>query len=167
MSSKTQKKQDDATESAPKARNPLGLWLGVGLLLFGSLAVISGIRGLTDNRQRLFAPEGAITVEVVDNPETRQQGLSGRESIGDDEGMLFVFDDVSEHCFWMKDMNFSLDMIWLNEDKEIINIHRDVSPESYLTEERYCAEEPAKYGLEINSGRAIDLGIEQGEQLRF
>ncbi len=167
MSSKTPREQENATESAPKKRNPLGLWFGAALVFFGIFAVVNGIVGLTDNKTRLIAPDGIITVETVNTPELRTLGLSGRQSLGNNEGMLFVFDEPSiSYCFWMKDMNFSLDMIWLTEDKKVINIARNVSPDTY-PDENFCPEAPAKYVLEVNANRAMELGISPGVDLRF
>ena len=163
MSNKTPEKPAAATASA---RNPFRLYIGIALVFFGVLALVGGIIGLTDNRQRLIAPKGIITVEVVDTPETRQQGLSNRASLGDDEGMLFVFDDVSSnHCFWMKDMQFPIDMVWLDEEKRVINTFEFVEPSTYP--QTFCPEGPAKYGLELYGYRAAEIGIVAGAQLRF
>lgn len=166
MSNKTPKKPESVTKSEPKNRNPLGLWLGVGLVIFGIFAVVNGIFGLMDNKSRLFTPNGVITIETVDTPESRQQGLSGRESIGDDEGMLFVFEEPGDdHCFWMLDMNFPIDIIWLDEDGAVVDIHEKVAPETYP--ESFCPKSPAQFVLEIGSGRAEELEIETGATLRF
>lgn len=66
---------------------------------------------------------------------------------------------------WMKDMNFSLDMIWLNEAKEIVDIKEDIKPETYPN--AFCGPGTARYVVEVNTGvvRAGDLRI--GQQLRF
>jgi uncharacterized membrane protein (UPF0127 family) len=136
------------------------------LFAVGFWAIYSGVSSLLDNERRLLTPKGFITVEVVDTPELRGQGLSGRESLTSDKGMLFVFDNTSEsNCFWMKDMNFSLDMIWLNENREVVTVTSNVTPESYP--ETFCPDEPAKYGLEIVENRASELEINSGTQLRW
>lgn len=142
------------------------LSLGVLLLAVGALAVFSGVSGLLDNRQQLIAPGGIINVEVADTAESRQQGLSNRQSLDRNSGMLFVFDETLDtNCFWMKDTLISLDMIWLNEDKQVITLTQNVTPDTFP--ESFCPDEPAKYGLEINAGRAEELRIEQGTELRF
>lgn len=154
-------------ESRQKYRNKwVGLALGTGLLIVGGWIVLQGIVGITDNEQPLFAPDGRITIEIVDTPEDRALGLSGRASIADDRGMLFVFDDVSEgHCFWMKDMQFSIDMVWLDQDKNVVTVTPDVAPQTFPNS--FCPESAARYGLELGSGRAAALGITPGERLRF
>lgn len=150
----------------PNQKNPFRLWIAIGLLFFGLFAVINGVTSLLDNRTRLLAPDGIIEIEVVDTPELRQQGLSGRSSLPENEGMLFDFDDTATaNCFWMKDMQFSLDMVWLDEDKNVITVISDVSPDTFP--ESFCPTSPAKYGLEINAGRASELGITDDVTLRF
>ena len=106
-----------------------------------------------------------ITIENVQSDEDRALGLSGRESIGDD-GMLFEFDTIStENCFWMKDMQFAIDMIWLDEQKQVITVKENVAPDTYP--ESFCPEDAALYGLEVGAGRATELGIVTGETLKF
>ena len=136
------------------------------IVAFGIYILISGIIGLTDNRSRLIAPDGTITIETVDTPKQRQLGLSGRSAIDNDEGMMFVFDNISgTNCFWMKDMQFAIDMVWLDADKKVVTVTESVAPETYP--ESFCPESGAKYGLELKEYRANELGIVQGEELRF
>jgi uncharacterized membrane protein (UPF0127 family) len=168
MSNKTLKKQPEETESAPKvrSRNPRHLIFGILLLALGFFALYNGLSSLFDNTLRLLAPNGFITVEVVNTPETRQMGLSGRTSLSDREGMLFEFDSVdTENCFWMKDMQFSIDMVWMDDNREVVTVTSNVSPDTYP--ERFCPDKPAKYGLEIASGRAESLEITPGSKLRW
>ncbi len=152
---------------ADKEQKHPRVWLAALLILFGSLAVFGGVRGLLDPKSNLVAPRGRISVEVVDNDTTRTMGLSGREDLGRNDGMLFKFDDSSANrCFWMKDMNFPLDIIWLDQDKKVVHIENNVAPETYP--QSYCPDEPAKYVLEVNAGRATELGItDNSVSLRF
>lgn len=157
---------DKALKDETQKKQPR-VWLAGALLFFGFLAVFSGVRGLLDDKSNLLAPGGRIVVEVVDTAELQQLGLSGRQDLGDNSGMLFVFDDSSiERCFWMKDMNFAIDMVWLDSDKKVVHIENDVAPETYPNS--FCPDQPAKYVLEVNAGRAEQLGItEDGVSLRF
>jgi uncharacterized membrane protein (UPF0127 family) len=168
MSNKTAEKLPKETESAPKTpeRNYKKLVFALILLIAGFWAVYSGVSSLFDNERRMLTPGGFITIEVVDTPELRRQGLSGRESLAEDRGMLFVFEEPStDNCFWMKDMNFSIDMVWLNENREVVTVASNISPETYP--ETFCPELPAKYGLELAENRANELDIVNGEQLRW
>jgi len=157
----------DATKEPIKnKKSPARLLFGIALLLFGAYVLYGGITGLADNKSRLTASKGTLTIETVDSDSSRAQGLSGRSSIGDNEGMLFIFDEtVDTNCFWMKDMQFSIDMVWLNEKKEVVTVIPEVAPETFP--ESFCPTQPAKYGLEIAASRAEELEIKLGQELRF
>jgi len=147
-------------------KKPIHLLLGLVLLFFGGWAVINGISSVLDSKSRLYAPNKNLSIEVVDTPELRSRGLSGRESLESNTGMLFVFENQRENnCFWMKDMKFSIDMVWMNEKKQVLNVAENVSPDTYP--ESFCPAEPAKYGLEINAGSATQAGITTGVTLKF
>jgi len=108
-----------------------------------------------------------VVLEVVDTPDSRVKGLSGREKLKEGTGMLFVFDEVGIHSIWMKDMLFSIDIVWArpsrgssllaNEDSngideviEIVHVEENVSPESFPASFR--SNIPAKYVIELESG---------------
>ncbi len=103
--------------------------------------------------------------EVVHSEATQKQGLSDRTHLPLQNAMLFVFDKAAERCFWMKDMHFSIDIIWLNDEKQIVNIEPDVSPATYP--ESFCPGSPARYVLEINAGLSQRLGLKVGQQVQF
>ncbi len=107
-----------------------------------------------------------IKVEVVNTPESRAQGLSGRESLAENEGMLFVFDSPSDYSFWMKDMNFSIDMIWIDEDMKITYIKKNATPESY-PEGFGPKEKTSKYVLEVFSGFSDKYNLTEGDLIKF
>lgn len=108
---------------------------------------------------RTFALEEATT------PAQQRQGLSGRMAMGRDQGMLFVFNNEGRPCFWMKDMQFPLDIIWVNTKHKVVHIRKNVSPETYP--EAFCPDKPAKYVIELNAGEATKAGIRQGQTLAF
>jgi len=107
-----------------------------------------------------------IKVDVVYTPETRAQGLSGRESLAENEGMLFVFDTPSDYPFWMKDMNFSIDMIWIGEDMKITYIKKNATPESY-PESFGPKEKTSKYVLEVSSLFSDKYNLDIGDKVLF
>ena len=61
----------------------------------------------------------------------QEQGLSGKSQLAQDQGMLFVFAQPGKYYFWMKGMNFSIDIIWIGEDMKVIYIKKDARPELY------------------------------------
>src|SRR3989344_2797930 len=112
-----------------------------------------------------------IRVELADTPKEREQGLSGRAGLKEGEGMLFVFEQPGKYYFWMKDMNFAIDMIWLapssggDQEAEIIYIKKNAEPENFL--ETYCPDANAKYVLEMNAGFADKTNLQLGDRVEF
>ncbi|MBI5357236.1 DUF192 domain-containing protein [Candidatus Saccharibacteria bacterium] len=108
--------------------------------------------------------QGCYELEKATTNEQRMNGLSYRDSLGEKTGMLFIFETIEEQCFWMKDMKFSIDMIWLNEAKEITKIEKNVSPGSYP--KSFCQGD-TKYVLEFNAGVSDQNGLKVGSRLQF
>lgn len=161
-------KLPEETESAPKAKKSRTFLFTALFIAVFLLFMYSSIRILYVylNAETLTAPEGVIQIETADSPSERQLGLSGQKSIDENSGLLFIFDNNSvDNCFWMKEMNFPIDMVWMNENKEVITVTENVTPNSYP--ETFCPTQPAKYGLEIATGQASVLGIQPGVVLNF
>lgn len=106
-----------------------------------------------------------IYLEVADTPALREQGLSGHAPLGNDSGMLFVFEEPSSVGFWMKDMLFPLDMIWLDKDYRVISIKKDATPDSYPA--IFYPSAPASYVLELPAGFADAHQIVVGSTLNL
>jgi uncharacterized membrane protein (UPF0127 family) len=111
----------------------------------------------------IFVGDIEIFVDIADTSVKRMQGLSGRAALTNETGMLFVFEELVRPRFWMKDMNFSIDIIWISSDKQIVGIERDVSPESFP--QTFSPSEPVLYVLEVPAGWAQSNGIILGTQL--
>jgi uncharacterized protein len=103
-----------------------------------------------------------IEVEVVDTPETRATGLMHRESLDEDHGMLFVFDETQPVSMWMKNTLIPLDMLFLREDGTVATIARNARPFSLTP---IPASEPVRYVLELNGGAAHAYGVAVGDRL--
>lgn len=104
-----------------------------------------------------------FSVDLADNSEEWARGLSGRASLSANQGMLFLYPDKAERSFWMKDMNFALDIIWL-EDNKIIGWVADVPPPTAGAElERYLSPAPANEVLELPAGTAKLLNLTTGD----
>ncbi len=102
-------------------------------------------------------------IELADTQEKRMQGLSGRKDIADDYGMLFIFEEAAKHGFWMKDMLFAIDIVWLSDDGTIVHIEHSVSPASYPSV--LAPAVPASFALETRAGYAKDHGWDTGTKL--
>lgn len=118
---------------------------------------------LRDNQATLQFGNRQIRAEVASTEAAREKGLSGRAELGQDQGMLFVFDEVGKYCFWMKNTNFPLDILWLDSDKKVVDIELNISPDTYPAS--FCPEKAAKYALEVNSGLSQQEGVGLGSQL--
>jgi uncharacterized protein len=105
---------------------------------------------------------------VVDTARTTyslQRGLSYRESLADDGGMFFIFSKEDKYGFWMKDMNFPIDIIWINSDMKIVHIEKSVATSTYP--KVFTPEAPAKYVLEISAGQTDALKVKKGDTVIF
>jgi uncharacterized protein len=109
---------------------------------------------------------GAVpfTVELAVTPKQRERGLMFRESLGADEGMLFLFDAQQQLSFWMKNTYIPLDMIFINEAMDIIGIVESAEPLT-LTSRRVPG--VSRYVLEVKGGTAARLGLRAGQRVRF
>ncbi|MFW6025926.1 MAG: DUF192 domain-containing protein [Candidatus Woesearchaeota archaeon] len=106
-----------------------------------------------------------IETEVASTKKKRTKGLSERESISFDEGMLYVYEEPDYIAMWMKGMNFPLDIIWLDEDKKIITYKKNVSPSTYP--DYFTPDKPAKYVVEVKSGFIKKNNLQVGEKFNF
>lgn len=106
----------------------------------------------------------SFEIEKATTTQAQERGLSGRESMPQDQAMVFVFDKPAVRCFWMKDMKFSIDMVWLNESKQVSAIEYNVSPDSYP--DSYCHVD-AQYVVEFAEGTATRLHLQPGDVFKF
>ena len=113
----------------------------------------------------VLMPKGALLVEVADTRSSRELGLSGRTSMRDTEGLLFVFDTPGRYGFWMKDMKFPLDIIWINQNGVVVEIERELDASSYP--KVFTNRSEASYVLEINGGRAEHFGLYLGSKVKI
>src|SRR3989338_5590514 len=107
-----------------------------------------------------------VNVEIADSPEERAAGLMFRESLGENFGMLFIFDDEKTRSFWMKNTLIPLDMVFISEDLEIIDIKYAVPCREYQCI-NYVSKEPAEYVLEVNGNFTIRKSIAIGNTVNL
>ena len=109
----------------------------------------------------------SLQVEIADTARKQSQGLSNRQFMPADHGMLFIFDDYIQPNFWMKDMQFPIDIIWI-KDYYIIGITKKVSVEkNNQILKIYHPPQPINYVLEVNAGWADKHHIKIGDELKF
>lgn len=113
--------------------------------------------------QTIIINKQQLELFVADTPQTRTQGLSNVEQLAPNQGMLFVFDEPDTYSFWMKDMNFSLDILWLDEQGSVVHIEKNISPDTFP--QSFTPPVPAQYVLELSSGYVDMLGIQSGQKI--
>lgn len=151
------------------------------ILMFAFLAVL-GCETTQDSPATgspAAPPESAVvsigdatySVELAISPEERQQGLSGREHLPQDAGMLFVFEEERPLHFWMKEMHFPLDIIWIDAQCRLVEVAASVPtpPPNADNDEipRVHSPSPARYVLEVNAGEAERNGLRPGDAVEF
>ncbi len=107
----------------------------------------------------------ALLLVVADTDTLRSKGLSGSRPFAQNEGMLFIFQGDGQHSIWMKDMLFSIDIIWLDNEYRIVDAKERASPESYP--EIFTPSVQARYVLELSAGFVKLHGLKKGDRLEF
>jgi uncharacterized protein len=102
-----------------------------------------------------------VRAEVANTFDTRGRGLMFRESLAANQGMLFVFEDASPHCMWMKNTLVPLSVAFIAGDGTIVNIE-DMKPKDEST---HCAKRPVPYALEMDRGWFASRGIKAGQKI--
>lgn len=119
---------------------------------------------------KVILGNSSVVVEIADTPQKTQQGLSNRETLCSNCGMLFVFDKKEVHSFWMRRMHFNIDMIWVADDRVVdISYNAKVPPpeESEAPRTTYQSKVPCNMVLEVNAGWAEENKIEIGASIKL
>ncbi|MFA5004494.1 MAG: DUF192 domain-containing protein [Candidatus Saccharimonadales bacterium] len=153
---------------ADSAKTKLALnkrWiLGSLLIIVAVFALLAPSLFYQPSTAKLAVGNREISLEIASSDAARQKGLGGRDTLSKDKGMLFVFAQPAKQCFWMKDMRFSLDMVFLDAQKRVVSIYPDISPRTYPN--NFCADN-AQYVIEMTAGQAAALGLRAGQSLSF
>lgn len=108
-----------------------------------------------------------LTVELATTPAAQQQGLSDRNSMPADHGMLFIFNQEAQWGFWMHDMRFPLDIIWFNSSRQVVFTEENLPPCTPSTCPVYTPLVNAMYVLEVNAGFVAANGVGLGDSFAF
>ncbi|KKR13848.1 MAG: hypothetical protein UT40_C0009G0013 [Candidatus Woesebacteria bacterium GW2011_GWA1_39_21b] len=106
-----------------------------------------------------------LIVELAENKKQQERGLSYRQNLADQAGMLFIFSRPGKPGFWLKDMNFPLDLVWIDADQNIVHLTKNLTPDTYP--KTFSSPLPIKYVLEIKAGQADQLKLAIGQRLKF
>lgn len=157
--------------------NKLFIIFGIILVIFAGV-VFYQFQGRattrTENTQTATASATAkinnqtFKVDVADEPNEWQHGLSGRNSLDKDAGMLFIFKSTAYHNFWMKDMKFPIDIIFIKGDT-VVSIVKNAKPPTSKNDvlPLYKPEQPADRVLEINAGLSDKYKMKKGDKVEI
>lgn len=140
------------------------LWIGVVLVL-ALLLYILMVRDKAIQFHTGVVSIGAQTfvVDIADTAVMRTQGLSGQAGLEQGHGLFFIFETPDKYGFWMKDMRFPIDMIWITESFEVDSVTHNAQPSSYP--HVFYPHDPVQYVLEVPADDARDIQI--GDKVIF
>lgn len=140
------------------------------LFLFLILVLIIGIIFIIERNKkqnRVCFKDNCFNVELAITDEERTLGLMSRNSLDRNKGMLFIFNEEGMYPFWMKDTLIPLDIIWINQNKEVVFISENTQP----CKEDLCPtvnpNQKARYVLEINAGISKEIGLKVGDKVEI
>lgn len=145
-----------------------GGW-GRSIFLFFLLCLViacssSNMKKLTIEKATASNMKITLRVEIADSDLERMRGLMFRKNMPEKEGMLFIFDEENLTPFWMKDTYMPLDILFINSQKEIVDIAENTQP---LSEELVPPHAPYRYALEVNAGFVKKYKVERGDRVEF
>lgn len=165
--------------SASDSALPAALLLAL-FVLFGPLACVGDEGGQADEPAQEesipFRDDGELTflrggeevitidIEIAASDSARQRGLMQRTSLPDESGMLFIFDREETQSFWMANTPLALDLFFVNNDSQIVEIARYTRPFSSTS---IASDEPARYVIEVPAGFADTYGLVESERVRW
>lgn len=134
--------------------------LGVGMVAgLGYALDYFGVAG-----EKLTIGGRTYDVLLAKTPAELERGLSGTKELGRDQAMLFVFPESKEWSIWMKDMNYSIDIVWVDTGNRVVHLVENAQPSSYPTQ-KFRPDKPAKYVIELNSGMIKEAGIKVNDHV--
>ena len=116
------------------------------------------------SHKKIIIGNRVMRAENAESVMEKQKGLSGRNFMRKNNGMLFTFSQSDYYSFWMKDMKFPIDIIWIDENLRIINIEKNITPDTFP--KKFIPQLPAKYVLEVNGGWSDKNEIKEGINIK-
>jgi uncharacterized protein len=108
--------------------------------------------------------KASVRAELAETPAARERGLSGRESLAEDRGMLFVYSDRAERTYWMKGMHFPIDIVWIDRGR-VAGVEPNAPVPTGNDLPLYPSRVPADRVLEVRAGWAARHGVERGDRV--
>lgn len=142
------------------------LALATGFLILLAIILYVTKTNQANGAASLKVGQTTFQLELADTESERVQGLSDRKLLEEESGMLFLFPNKSIQAFWMKDMHFPLDIIWIDEDT-IVGYEENAKPEGESPTEKYFSPKPINKVLEVNAGVVKKLNLKIGQKLNL
>lgn len=162
-------------ESRKVVRKAVWTLVGVLALFAAVIILVASVSDYDPNREANNFPREAIVnlgghqlySKIAENAFERSRGLSGVQSLKDNESLVFVFEEptIEEAGIWMKGMNFPLDIIYIDDAGLVNTIYEDVKPDTYPTV--YYPNAPAKYVVEVKAGFVKKAKVNIGSPFLF
>jgi hypothetical protein len=108
-----------------------------------------------------------FSIELADTQEKRTLGLMFRDSMPEDHGMLFIFPGETRRSFWMKNTRIALDIFYFDTNLTLVSVAENTPPCRISECPTYPSDGPANYVLELNAGKAVELGVKRGDVLEL
>jgi len=141
----------------------------IGIVGILSIPSDSKLESVEFPRGTIKVDEKVLEVQIADTEPRRVRGLMFQDPLPYDEGMIFVFNESGVYSLWMLNMQFALDMIWFDEDGNVVHVEQDTPPCKSATEIMACQSiipsGKAKYILEVTSGFVKQFGITKESKL--
>lgn len=143
------------------------LWLMIlGFLAYAGWQAYLYLMDKQQVRIPVTISRGTFQARVAHTPELREKGLSGTKELHLTDAMLFVFDETDKHGIWMKDMNFPIDILWLDEKKKVVFMVKHAEPSSYPFT-TFKPTKPARYVVELPANSIERKDIIIGDKAVF
>ncbi len=143
----------------------LATLISIGALIAAAVLLRHATPTLLENKKILWLKDIPINIAIAKTNSQRQRGLGGRDSLPPNHGMFFVFDHDDRYNFWMKDMHFAIDILWLDQNLTVVDIKLNAAPESYPT--NFTPRSPSRFVLELPAGFSRKHGVTIGNRLHF
>ncbi|OGZ02982.1 MAG: hypothetical protein A2430_01060 [Candidatus Liptonbacteria bacterium RIFOXYC1_FULL_36_8] len=150
-------------------RKMIFIVLAVLILILGAAAGFYFREESYEKAEIVFKTEDGevkFLAEAADTAGKRMKGLSGRESLGEREGMIFIYSKPGRPGFWMKGMEFPIDIVWIKEEK-VVGITENMMPESFWKGKIFYPPETADMVLEIKAGEVGKNNIKMGDKVKI
>lgn len=135
--------------------------IAVAILVAAMLAIPAKIA----NKPKVILGGQEIVVDIADTPALQEQGLSGHNELGANEGMFFIFAESHPYGFWMKDMRFPIDIIYFDQNRKIVDVWERADPASYP--KVFTPRASAQFVLEVPAGFFTERHLKVGNILEL